>query len=88
MKKEDHILYYFSLIGVIIFGVILMFNFSPNRNLQMLTLIGLSIAYIVLGIIHHLINHDLVLKIVIEYILIASLGIAAAFFIYKGGFGF
>lgn len=88
MKKEDHILYYFSMIGVVIFGLVLMLNFSPNRNLQIITLFGISIVYVLFGITHHLLNHDLVLKIVIEYVLIASLGIAAAFFIYKGGFGF
>lgn len=86
-KEEDHILYYISLIGVLIFGLILILKFGADKNLQMLTLIGLSFAYAIIGIIHHFLNHDLVLKIVVEYILIAAFGAAAAYFIFRGGFG-
>jgi hypothetical protein len=46
-----------------------------------------SIAYAFVGIFHHVLLHDLVPKIVIEYVLIAAFGVAAAFFIFKGGFG-
>lgn len=88
MKKQSHIFYYLSLIGVLAIGMFLILALAPNRNLQMITLAGMSISYVLLGVTHHLINHDLVLKIVIEYILIAALGIGAAFFIFKGGFGF
>ncbi len=54
----------------------------------MIIVVGMSTAYLVFGIVHHLLNHDLVAKIVIEYVLIAMLGIAAALFIFRGGFGF
>lgn len=88
MKKQKHILYYFCLFSVLATGLFLILAFTPNRNLQMITLVGISISYVLLGIVHHLINHDLVAKIVVEYILIAALGVAGAFFIFKGGFGF
>lgn len=87
-KIKEHMLYYLSLLGLLIGGLILIFLSSPNRDLQMIFLVGLSICYVMVGIIHHLMNHDLVGKIVVEYILIAVLGIAAAFFVFKGGFGF
>lgn len=88
MKREKHLKYYLSLIGVIVLGLVFIVVFSPNRNLQMLSLAGLSFAYVLLGIVHHLVNHDLVLKIVVEYILIAGLGLAVTFFVFRGGFGF
>ena len=87
-KIKEHLFYYLALIGILLGGFLLIFFSSPNRNLQMIFLIGASICYALLGIVHHLINHDLVGKIVVEYILVAVLGIAAAFFIFKGGFGF
>lgn len=89
MKKIDrHFGYYIFLVAVLVVGLIVTWMLGPDKNLQFLSLVVLSIAYAVIGIIHHLLSHDLVSKIVIEYILVAALGIAAAFFIFKGGFGF
>lgn len=87
MKIHHHFGYYFFLITVLSLGLLLTWRLSPNKDLQMLSFIGLSIAYAVIGIVHHFLEHDLVDKIVIEYILIALLGVAIAFFIFKGGFG-
>ena len=87
-KIKEHLFYYLSLVGLLIGGLILIILSSPNRDLQMIFLVGLSICYVLIGIIHHGLNHDLVGKIVVEYILVAALGIAAAFFIFRGGFGF
>lgn len=88
MKNSNHLLYYASLIGILVLGLILVYTSSPDKNRQMLIVIGMSISYTLLGIAHHLLNHDLILKIVVEYVLIAMLGIAISFFIFKGGFGF
>lgn len=87
MKINHHYGYYFFLITILGLGLLLTWRLSPNKDLQMLSFVALSIVYAVIGIVHHLIDHDLVVKIVIEYILIAALGVAAAFFIFKGGFG-
>ncbi len=87
MKIRGHIVYYFLLSAVLLGGLSLVFAMSPDRQAQMMIVVGLGFSYVLVGVIHHLINHDLVAKIVIEYVLIASLGIAAAFFIFKGGFG-
>lgn len=87
IKKDYHFGYYFFLITILTVGVLLIIRLSPEKNLQMLFLVGLSIIYALVGIIHHLLNHDLVGKIVVEYVLVALLGVAAAFFIFKGGFG-
>lgn len=86
--KKNHKVYYLSLLSVLVFGIVLIFIFSGDSLLQMLTVIGVAFSYVILGIVHHLIDHNLVLKIMVEYILIAALGIAAAFFVFRGGFGF
>ncbi len=85
--KKNHIAYYFLLSAILLGGLSLVFAVSPDRQTQMMIVVGLGFSYVLVGVIHHLINHDLVAKIVIEYVLIAALGIAAAFFIFKGGFG-
>lgn len=85
--KKNHIVYYFLLSAILLGGISLIFAASPDRQAQMMIVVGMGFSYVLVGIIHHLINHDLVAKIVIEYVLIAALGIAAAFFIFKGGFG-
>jgi len=87
MKLKHHLGYYSFLITFLVIGLIITWILSPNKDLQMISFIALSIGYAGIGIIHHLLDHDLVGKIMIEYILVATLGIAAAFFIFKGGFG-
>lgn len=85
--KRGHLTYYIFLTSTLLAGLILILTAHPNRQLQMTIVIGISFIYVLVGIFHHLINHDLVAKIVVEYVLVAALGIAAAFFIFKGGFG-
>ena len=86
--RKNHLAYYTFLISVLTASFILVLSAHPDKAAQMSIVIGLSFVYVLIGIVHHLINHDLVAKIVIEYVLVACLGIAAAFFIFKGGFGF
>lgn len=86
-KKDYHVGYYFFLITVLAIGLFITWWLGPNKDLQMLSFMVLSVVYACIGIIHHLLNHDLVGKIVVEYILVALLGIAASFFIFKGGIG-
>lgn len=86
-QKENHFAYYFFLITILIIGLIFIWMLGPNKDYQFLALVVLSVGYSAIGIFHHLLNHDLVGKIVIEYVLVALLGIAASFFIFRGGFG-
>ena len=86
--RKNHVTYYIFLIAVLVAGFILILSVHPDKAAQMSIVIGLGFIYVLIGAIHHLIDHDLVAKIVIEYVLVACLGIAAAFFIFKGGFGF
>jgi len=89
MKKRfsTHLAYYISLIAVFLIGFLLIEKFSPNAQAQILIFSLITVFYIILGIIHHLLNHRLNAKIVIEYILIGSFGIAVIFFLLKGGLG-
>lgn len=87
MKKVD-LIYYLFLVIILAGGVAVIILLYPNKNLQFLAACALSLLYAIYGIIHHYVAHNLVGKIVVEYMLIAMLGVAISFFIFRGGFGF
>lgn len=51
----------------------------------MLAVVITSLFYVGWGILHHFVHHDLNAKIVVEYVLIGSLGMTVVLFIIKGG---
>lgn len=80
-RIKAHIGYYTSLIAILAFGFLLVSLASPNRGLQIVAAILTTLLYTFWGIIHHLINHDLHTKIVVEYVLIGILGLTMIIFI-------
>ena len=60
---------------------------SPNKIAQGSFLILTAVFYFIFGSVHHVQNHDFHPKIVIEYALIASLGIVCGLFFLKVGLG-
>lgn len=86
-KINEHVIYYISLIIIFALGLFLISSVLPNKQLEMLYFVILAVIYVVWGILHHFINHELSSKIVVEYTLIATLGVAVMFFLLKGGYG-
>jgi len=86
-KFERHAGYYISLIAILVLGFVLTSMNSSYRELQIGIVALTTIFYVLLGILHHLLNHDLSSKIVIEYVLIGSFGLAIIAFLLKGGLG-
>jgi intracellular septation protein A len=86
-KINEHVAYYISLIAIFGLGLFLISSATPNKQLQMLIFVIMAFFYVIWGVLHHLINHELSSKIVVEYILIGTLGVAIMFFLLKGGFG-
>ncbi len=84
-KLKNHLAYYFSLISILVLGLILIILTRPNIVLQTLVILVMVIFYVLWGILHHLINHELTLRIVVEYVLIGALGVAILFFMLSGG---
>lgn len=80
-KIKAHIGYYASLVVIFVFGYVLVILAFPNRELQILVAAITTFLYVFWGIVHHVINHDLHLKIVVEYILIGILGFTMIIFI-------
>lgn len=86
MKKAKYISHHIPLMVILGFGVLALLA-SSSKKLQTEILILIAVFYVFWGIIHHHQNHSLNSKIVLEYILIAALGIAALLFFIMGAFG-
>jgi hypothetical protein len=81
---KRHFIYHISLVSILVLGL-LAFLLSPSRKLEVVLITFAS--YVIWGIVHHHINHDLMPKIVIEYILIGLLGTSIILFMLRGGIG-
>ncbi|MEK7551048.1 MAG: hypothetical protein AAB532_00390 [Patescibacteria group bacterium] len=84
-KLFKHLNYYLMLFIIFTVGVITTVFASPNKNLQIITIVATIILYVIWGILHHKINHELTKKITTEYLLIGLLGLSIIFFIFTGG---
>ena len=79
MKKPLRtILDYLALSLIVSTAIVLILIFNGNRSFQMLTVIGLSLAYVIWGLIHHYKLHNIYAQIVLEYVLFAVLGCVIA----------
>ncbi len=82
----SHISHYLILffIFLIVFLSRLLLGF--NQNLLMEIFYLATLVYAGWGIIHHMLEHDFSLKIVIEYILIGAVALLLGIMAIKGGF--
>ncbi len=86
-KKTKHIGHRITLILILLLGLLSLQLAYANKKLQAEILILTAIFYVLWGLTHHHQNHSLNSKIVIEYILIAALGIAVLLFFITGAIG-
>lgn len=84
-KFRQHIAYYISLFVILLLGGILIILTSPNVFVQINIALITICFYVLWGAIHHLINHELTIRIMIEYVLIGLLGVSIIFFMVMGG---
>lgn len=80
-----HRWYASSLIVVFGLSAFLISQLSYSKQLQTAIIVGVGVVYVTWGIWHHHVHHNIHTKIVIEYILIGSLGMTIALFFLKGG---
>jgi hypothetical protein len=84
-KLQKHFGYYLSLMAILGLGLALILLTSPNIKLQSLVILLTIFFYVLWGVLHHLINHELSARIMIEYVLIGALGLSILFFMMTGG---
>ena len=74
-----HIPHYLSLIGLFVIGILGIYLFSYDRSFQMSVVIATAAAYVAWGVVHHYLHRDLYLSVVIEYLVVATLGVILVF---------
>lgn len=78
LKKNS---FYYALLGIVLVsGFVLFLYFMAYPQLQMATVILTSFFYVGFALLHQYLHSDLSIKVVIEYVLIASLGITIVYF--------
>lgn len=80
-ETRKHLWYYAGLLIVSVLALSLLWMTAYDKALQMAVVVLLSLFYVLWGLLHHFMHHDLHIKVVLEYILIGALGISIAFFI-------
>lgn len=78
MKDLKHYLALAAILSVG-FGLYWLFNF--NRQIQVWITIGMGCAYVIWGIVHHLLKKDLHLRIILEYLLVAAFVVVLVIFL-------
>lgn len=73
--KHVAIAHYIVLLVILLGGVSAFFSVSGDTTMQLAIGILTAISYAFWGIIHHLLQHDLHRRIVVEYFLISSIAI-------------
>jgi len=72
---KNQIFHFIILIFILFFGVFMFVTEQGNKPMQLTIGIVTSLAYAAWGIIHHMAQHDLHRKIVVEYTLIGVIAI-------------
>lgn len=79
-----HMWHYGALLAVLTLGFFLTMQTASDKTLQLTIVLITTLFYIIWGLLHHLIEHDLTARIVVEYVLIGSLGASIVLFILLG----
>ena len=80
MKKiAKDVQHYLPLLGILIIGAFGFINFSYDKMFQLAIAVSVACAYFAWGIIHHYIHRDLYISVLVEYLVIAALGVVIVF---------
>lgn len=73
-KSLRHLGHYIFLLTIMLVGIVLVVLSGKNLSLQTGIVILLALSYFIWGLVHHALEKELHLEIVLEYILLAAIG--------------
>lgn len=80
MKRLARDIQHFTpLIGIFVAGILGFAIFSYDKIFQATVIVAVAVAYFFWGLIHHSLHNDLHISIVLEYAVIAALGVTIIF---------
>lgn len=83
LHTAKHIWYYSTLSIILLAGLALVVLLAPHKQYQIIAVMLIAFFYMVWSILHQYLHHHLTSKIVIEYVLIGSLGIVLSLFLFN-----
>jgi lipopolysaccharide export LptBFGC system permease protein LptF len=83
MKHFDIVAHILLFLGFLA-GLIAFYQSRYERTWQFFIIIGFSAFYIIWGIIFHSLKRDLKLKLLLEYLLLASIAAVAGILVFVG----
>lgn len=75
---KKHLGYYVAFSLVQVLGLILVLMAAGNRQTQLFAILATTGFYFIFAVVHHMMDHDLTSKIVIEYALVGCLGLSVS----------
>lgn len=81
--KKSHLNYYIIEACILGLGFFIVYSFE-SVNAQFLGLFGVILLYVIMGLVHHYLDHDMHVKIVLEYIIISVLIVSLFIFLKSG----
>lgn len=84
LRIQKHLGYYISVLGIFFLGIVGVAQLSYDRWLQASVVFIITIFYVILGALHHMLHHDLSVKIMVEYVLIGVMGAVVVLFVLGG----
>ena len=80
---KKHIKYYIAFIFVQLLGLTLIVLSAGNRQMQLGAILATTLFYFIFAIVHHMLDHDLNTKIVVEYALMGCLGLTVSLILFN-----
>lgn len=80
---RKHFWYYITTIVIFSLGLALVALNAHDTKLQALFIVMTATCYFVWSLLHHYVHHELHVRVVIEYILIALLGVILSMYLFS-----
>ena len=71
---KEHFGHYLALVFILTFGIGALLFFQRTPQMQIISAFLTASFYVLWGIVHHYVEKDLQIRVVIEYIMVALLG--------------
>ena len=86
MKKiTRHLQHYLPLIGILSAGILGFMIFSYDKSFQLAVALAMAAGYVSWGLVHHYMHKDLHPEVILEYIVMAFLGLVLIFSVILRG---
>ena len=79
----DHFGHYFIYTLIFGGGLLLIFLNKQSTPIALSYLLITAVLYFTWSMVHHYVNHQLQPRVVVEYILIVTLGVVLSFFLFQ-----